>query len=54
MSSPTEKNVSALLDERRTFPPFDDFSKRANWNDPSIYDRAAKDPVHSLIPRAAA
>ena len=44
MSSPSEKNVSALLDERRTFPPSEEFKQRANWNDPAIYDRAAKDP----------
>ena len=44
MSSPSEKNVSALLDERRTFPPSEEFKKRANWNDPEIYDRAAKNP----------
>jgi acetyl-CoA synthetase len=44
MSSPSDKNLSALLDERRTFPPSAQFKQRANWNDPSIYDRAAKDP----------
>jgi len=44
MSTPGDKNLSALLDERRTFPPSDEFKKCANWNDPTIYDRAAKDP----------
>jgi acetyl-CoA synthetase len=44
MSSPSDKNLSALLDERRTFPPSEEFRRRANWNDPTIYDRAAKDP----------
>jgi acetyl-CoA synthetase len=44
MSLPREKSLSALLDERRTFPPSDEFKKRAGWNDPAIYDRAAKDP----------
>jgi acetyl-CoA synthetase len=44
MPSPSEKNVSALLDERRTFPPLQEFKERANWNDPEIYDRAEKDP----------
>src|SRR5712672_524661 len=44
MSSPHEKSLDALLDERRTFPPSEEFKKRANWNDPAIYDRAAKDP----------
>jgi acetyl-CoA synthetase len=44
MSSPNEKNMSALLDERRTFPPSEEFKARASWNDPAIYERAAKDP----------
>jgi acetyl-CoA synthetase len=44
MSSPNEKNMSALLDERRTFPPSEEFKARAGWNDPEIYERAAKDP----------
>jgi acetyl-CoA synthetase len=44
MSLPSDKNLSALLDERRTFPPSKEFKKRASWNDPAIYDRAAKDP----------
>ncbi len=44
MSLPSEKSLSALLDERRTFPPSEEFKQRANWNDPEIYDRAAKNP----------
>jgi acetyl-CoA synthetase len=44
MSSPSEKSLAALLDERRTFPPSKEFRARANWNDPQIYDRAQKDP----------
>src|SRR6202163_16421 len=44
MSLPRDKNLSALLDERRTFPPSEEFKRHANWNDPAIYDRAAKDP----------
>jgi acetyl-CoA synthetase len=44
MSSPNEKNMSALLDERRTFPPSEEFKAGASWNDPEIYERAAKDP----------
>jgi acetyl-CoA synthetase len=44
MSMPSEKSLSALLDERRTFPPSEEFKKRASWNDPAIYDRAAQDP----------
>jgi acetyl-CoA synthetase len=43
MSLPSEKSLDALLDERRIFPPGEKFKERANWNDPSIYDRAAKD-----------
>ena len=44
MSSTSEKSLDALLDERRTFPPSEEFGRRANWNDSAIYDRAAKDP----------
>ncbi len=44
MSLSSEKSLDALLDERRTFPPSDEFRGRANWNDAAIYDRAAKDP----------
>jgi acetyl-CoA synthetase len=44
MPSPNEKSLAALLDERRTFPPPEEFRAHANWNDPGIYDRAAKDP----------
>jgi acetyl-CoA synthetase len=44
MSLPSEKSLDALLDERRTFPPSEEFKKRASWNDPAIYDRAAQDP----------
>src|ERR1700758_3380491 len=44
MSSTIEKSLDALLDERRTFPPSEEFRRRANWNDSAGYDRAAKDP----------
>ncbi len=44
MSLPSDKNLSALLDERRTFPPPEIFRQRANWNDPAIYDFAANNP----------
>jgi acetyl-CoA synthetase len=44
MPSPSDKSLAALLDERRTFPPSEEFRRRAGWNDPAIYDRAAKDP----------
>ncbi len=41
MSLPSEKSLDALLDERRTFPPPEEFRQRATWNDPAIYDLAA-------------
>ena len=44
MSAPTEKSLSALLEERRTFPPTEEFCRQANAGDPSIYDRAIRDP----------
>jgi len=44
VSAPSEKSLSALLDERRTFPPPEDFRRRANAHDPAIYDRALRDP----------
>jgi acetyl-CoA synthetase len=52
MSSPNEKNMSALLDERRTFPPSEEFKERASWNDPKIYERAAKDPEAFWVEQA--
>ena len=39
-----EKTIEALLQERRTFEPPDDFARQANASDPSIYDEAARDP----------
>ena len=44
MSAIPEKSLSALLDERRTFPPPEDFRRQANANDPAIYERALRDP----------
>jgi len=44
VSASSEKSLSALLDERRTFPPTEEFRRRANANDPAIYDRALRDP----------
>jgi acetyl-CoA synthetase len=52
MSSTTEKNLSALLIERRTFPPSAEFKSKANWNDPGIYERAAKDPEGFWVEQA--
>ncbi len=39
-----EAAIDALLSENRVFEPSPDFRSRALWNDPSIYERAAKDP----------
>ena len=39
-----EKTIEALLQERRTFDPPDDFAGQANAADPSIYEEAARDP----------
>ena len=43
MTETAEKSLSALLDERRTFPPSEEFRRQANASDPAIYDRAAHD-----------
>ncbi len=39
-----ERTIEALLQERRTFPPTDGFTERANANDSSIYAEAERDP----------
>jgi acetyl-CoA synthetase len=39
-----QENLSALLQENRKFPPSAEFRKQANWSDPEIYERAARDP----------
>src|SRR5580658_7525730 len=44
MSASDEKSLSALLDERREFPPSEEFRRQANANDPAIYQRAKNDP----------
>jgi acetyl-CoA synthetase len=38
------KDIEALLEERRTFPPPQSFSDTANAKDPSIYAEAERDP----------
>lgn len=38
-----EQNFETLLNEDRIFHPNSDFAKRANWQDPSVYARAAAD-----------
>jgi len=39
-----EKNIEALLEERREFEPLEEFAANANANEASIYDDAAADP----------
>ncbi|TAM57708.1 acetate--CoA ligase [bacterium] len=39
-----QQAIEALFAENRTFPPSEDFKKHAQWNDPKIYEIAAKDP----------
>ena len=41
----SESTIEALYAETRTFPPSAEFVANANLNDPSIYERAAADPV---------
>lgn len=42
--SDVEKTIEALLEERRTFAPPDDFNEHANSNDAGIYEEAKRDP----------
>jgi acetyl-CoA synthetase len=44
LSTSTEKSLAALLEERRTFPPAEEFRRNANAKDSAIYDRAQRDP----------
>lgn len=39
-----EKAIEALLEERRTFKPPEDFADQANFNDASVYESASEDP----------
>jgi acetyl-CoA synthetase len=38
------ERLEALLEEKRRFPPSEEFRRQANWNDPDIYRRAREDP----------
>ena len=38
------QTIEALLQERRTFEPPEEFARRANANDPSVYETAEQDP----------
>ena len=44
MSEPSSQDISALLDEQRTFPPSEEFTRTANIRDRGIYEQAAADP----------
>ncbi len=39
-----ERAIEALLEERRTFEPTDEFAEAANLNDHSVYESATDDP----------
>jgi acetyl-CoA synthetase len=39
----SEKDLEELLEQNETFEPPESFKENALWNDPSIYDEAAKD-----------
>lgn len=39
----TERNIEALLEERRTFSPPEGFAAQANVSDPAVYERAERD-----------
>ena len=39
-----EKTIEALLEERRTFAPPEEFTKQANVRDNSVYEQADADP----------
>ena len=47
-TTPTEKSLSALLQEARVFPPNSEFVRHANAGDPAIYERAASGPGRLL------
>ena len=44
MSEPSSQDISALLDEQRTFPPSEQFTRTANVRDRAVYEQAAADP----------
>ena len=37
--------IEDLLKEARSFPPSESFKAQANVSDPSVYEKAAKDPL---------
>jgi acetyl-CoA synthetase len=44
MAKDVERNIEALLQERREFEPPKDFVDQANVSDPEVYAQASKDP----------
>ena len=44
MSTDERERLSALLDEKRVFPPSAEFRAQANNSDPALYERALADP----------
>ncbi len=40
---PQHEQLDALLEEKRSFPPSDEFRRAANVSDPAIYERARQD-----------
>ena len=42
--SDVETTIDALLTENRVFEPSPEVRSRALWNDPAVYERAARDP----------
>jgi acetyl-CoA synthetase len=51
-SAAAEKSLDALLEERRVFPPSEEFRREANAADPEIYERAARDPEGFWVEQA--
>jgi hypothetical protein len=41
----TAAAIDAYLQEERRYPPSPEFVQQANWNDPTIYERADADPT---------
>ncbi len=42
-AAPQRERLEALLDERRVYPPSEEFRRQANWHDASVYERARRD-----------
>ncbi|MGH9358367.1 MAG: acetate--CoA ligase, partial [Terriglobia bacterium] len=43
-AAPQRERLEALLEEKRVYPPSEEFRKQANWRDASVYERARRDP----------